>query len=92
MEEAVILMCGLVGTVRPVHGSVKGMCDICHRAVWIAPTGIAIVKERNARILCVPHGLRSVVESGGDVEGLTPEQIKEIRGEQQRERDIRRSN
>lgn len=83
MEKTKVMMCPPAKEcVFPVVGSKVSRCEKCNVEVRIAPTGLAMVEAGDTMIYCIPCGLKSVEETGGEIAPPTPEQLEELRKQQ----------
>ena len=83
-DDEVCLLCQpALPRERPgIQGSILRECAECRTAVWVAPTGQKIEKEKNAILICVPCGLKRLEkDKDSKIEPVTPEQIEEIKKE-----------
>ena len=61
-------------TDGPALGSKVRSCSVCNRAVYVAPSGLKMVKERNLKIVCLDYCVPKKVRQMPP----TPEQLQEI--------------
>lgn len=66
-DEAVIGCVRVDGNPLVALGSVKRSCADCGAAVWVAPTGVEIIKSKGAVPVCVPC-IRRRIEADGKPE------------------------
>jgi hypothetical protein len=78
MEKTKVLMCSRVGDIRPVYGSLVGRCEKCKVHVWIAPSGVDMMRAGDMMIYCLACGAKSVEETKGDVMPPTERQMSEL--------------
>ena len=82
------LVCLPVGGGRPVAGSTRTTCAQCGRAVWLAPSGRALLQEHpTLPVLCLADGReRMRIDPQATLLPPTPAQWREIVDNQLRQR------
>ena len=82
------LVCLPVGGGRPVAGSTRATCTQCGHAVWLAPSGRALLQEHpTIPVLCIKDGReRMRADPQTTVLPPTPAQWREIVDDQLRQR------
>jgi len=81
MKEEINIICRrVVDSVHVISGSIKLKCKYCGEPVYMAPTSVDLVANKNYTVQC------DVCIFDGDIfeiiiksEPLTPEQIKELK-------------
>jgi hypothetical protein len=63
-----------------VPGSTKNQCSACGRAVWVSRASLALSKEKNLQIICMPCAEeRAAKDDDVRVQPPTKEQRDEIK-------------
>ena len=77
-EQAIILtILAEPGVIPFITDSILGKCSICKKSIWLSPSSIKIILERNAKACCVICGTL-LMDSNSKMGEPTVEQTQEI--------------
>lgn len=78
-DTSYLICATLGGDSEIIHGSVLGSCADCGVAVWLAPTGQAMLAEEGAVSVCMPCGLALIArDEAPQIDPPTPAQLDEL--------------
>lgn len=69
-----------------VVGSKVEHCDRCGRAVWVAPSGQRVLREKGLEIVCIPCVVTAVKDDPDVKFAVNPESVVELRDHYRRGR------
>ena len=85
MEEQARIMCINVEDAglhyEGIDGSVKGRCATCKQQVWISPSGVKIIADKGAEVICsrcfVPYAEKASKDEPLEI-AINPSQLREL--------------